>query len=97
MCQSLFGTPLFEAEEQAETVDRFKLSTVLLCVITYVLAFLLIWVADKWDTAGPMFHQARRVWRLTWARFKSVSTGRFGVSNAKKQTAPLGSDGMMNV
>jgi hypothetical protein len=57
---------LFEAEEQAETVERFKISTVVFCVITYVLSFLLIWVADKWDTAGSLYHQTRSLWASAW-------------------------------
>ncbi|EAQ85673.1 predicted protein [Chaetomium globosum CBS 148.51] len=79
---SIFGTPLFEAEEQAETVQRFKTSTIIVCVITYVLAFLLLWVADKWDTAGmavprdpPSFAAS------TWNRLK-------GGNREDTQTAP---------
>ncbi|KAK4151153.1 hypothetical protein C8A00DRAFT_17399 [Chaetomidium leptoderma] len=65
---SLFGTPLFEAEEQADTVERFRISTIVFCVITYVLSFLLIWVADKGDTAGTLYRQARALWWSPWGR-----------------------------
>lgn len=71
--QSLFGTPLFEAQEQAETVERFKISTVIFCVITYVLSFLLIWVADKWETAGSLYHQARFLFASAWASWRGSS------------------------
>ncbi|KXX77813.1 hypothetical protein MMYC01_205953 [Madurella mycetomatis] len=67
---SLFGTPLFEAEEQAETVNRFKISTIIVCVITYVLSFLLIWLADRWDIAGAVYREMRSAWRESWARYK---------------------------
>ncbi|KAK0708849.1 hypothetical protein B0T21DRAFT_428104 [Apiosordaria backusii] len=68
--QALFGTPLFEAESQEETVERFKISTIIVCVITYVIAIALIWLADKWDIAGNLLHDLRTLWRGTTARFK---------------------------
>ncbi|KAK4200949.1 hypothetical protein QBC40DRAFT_306385 [Triangularia verruculosa] len=72
---ALFGTPLFEAESQEETVERFKTSTIIVCVITYVLAISLIWLADKWDIAGVLFHDLRTLWRGTVSRFKRRSDG----------------------
>ncbi|KAK4176626.1 hypothetical protein QBC36DRAFT_6307 [Triangularia setosa] len=67
---ALFGTPLFEAESQEETVERFKTSTIIVCVITYVLAISLIWLADKWDIAGVLFHDLRTLWRGTTDRLR---------------------------
>ncbi|KAK4034311.1 hypothetical protein C8A01DRAFT_18865 [Parachaetomium inaequale] len=70
---ALFGTPLFEAEEQAETVERFKVSTIIVCVITYGLAFLLVWVAGKWDAAGSAYHSALGLWISIWEKVKRKS------------------------
>ncbi|KAK0672418.1 hypothetical protein QBC41DRAFT_25013 [Cercophora samala] len=67
---ALFGTPLFEAESQEETVERFKTSTIIVCVITYVLAISLIWLADKWDIAGVLFHDLHTLWRGTTDRLR---------------------------
>ncbi|VBB76494.1 Putative protein of unknown function [Podospora comata] len=67
---ALFGTPLFEAESQEETVERFKTSTIIVCVITYVLAISLIWLADKWDIAGVVYHDLRTLWRGTTDRLR---------------------------
>jgi hypothetical protein len=40
-----------------------------------VLSFLLIWLADKWDTAGSLYHQGRSLWGSTWARCKGKGKG----------------------
>jgi hypothetical protein len=40
-----------------------------------VLSFLLIWLADKWDTAGSLYHQGRSLWGSSWARFKGKGKG----------------------
>ncbi len=82
--QALFGTPLFEAEEQAETVSRFKISTIIVCVITYTLAFLLIWLAEKWDIAGSLYGEARSLWSGTWDRFRGRSVVGSGSGSAEK-------------
>ncbi|KAK3296687.1 uncharacterized protein B0H64DRAFT_390089 [Chaetomium fimeti] len=70
LTSSLFGTPLFDGEDQAETVGRFRTSTIIVCVITYVIAFLLLWLADKWETAGSLYHEAREFAASTWSRLK---------------------------
>ncbi|KAK4247913.1 hypothetical protein C7999DRAFT_31725, partial [Corynascus novoguineensis] len=75
LTSSLFGTPLFEGENQSKTVERFKMSTVIICVITYVLAFSLIWVAGKWDSresyprrARSLYHNLHDKSKETWER-----------------------------
>lgn len=96
--QSLFGTPLFEANEQGETVERFKVSTIIFCVITYVLSFLLIWLADKWDSAGSLYHQARSIWGSSWARLKGKRVDDSGFrSKDEVHMTPDGTDRKMSV
>ena len=68
--QTLFGTDLFNAPEESETVNRFKISTIITCVVTYVLAFILILVADKWDIAGTVYRELRLLWQPIWVRVK---------------------------
>ena len=94
----MFGTPLFEANEQAETVERFKISTIVFCVITYVLSFLLIWLADKWDTAGSLYRQGRSFWGLSWARFKRKGVDDLGFEDSdKSHMKPDNTNGKMSV
>ncbi|KAK4138979.1 hypothetical protein BT67DRAFT_438279 [Trichocladium antarcticum] len=82
--QSLFGTPLFEAEEQAETVSRFKISTVIVCVITYTLSLLLIWLAGKWDIAESLYREGWSFWSGPWARLGGQSVGTSGFGSSEK-------------
>ncbi|KAH6840599.1 hypothetical protein B0I37DRAFT_437920 [Chaetomium sp. MPI-CAGE-AT-0009] len=71
LTSSIFGTPLFDGEEKSETVERFKTSTIIVCIVTYVLSFLLLWVADKWDTAGSLYHETRQFAASTWSRLNA--------------------------
>jgi hypothetical protein len=51
-------------------VERFKTSTIIVCVITYVLSILLLWLADKWDTAGSLYHETHQLAAAIWDRLK---------------------------
>jgi hypothetical protein len=66
--QSLFSTPLFE--DQPGIAGQFTASTVVTCFITYVLAVLLVWAADKWDAARSLYRQVRSLVQPTWTRFR---------------------------
>ncbi|KAL2021837.1 hypothetical protein VTK56DRAFT_6611 [Thermocarpiscus australiensis] len=70
---ALFDGPLFQYEDQAEIVEQFKISTVIACVTTYVLAFALIWVADKWDIARSLYRETHALWRSARARLRGRS------------------------
>jgi hypothetical protein len=63
-----------------------------------VLSFLLIWLADKWDTAGSLYHQGRSLWGLSWARFKGKGVNDFGSEyNDKSHMKPDNTSGKMTV
>ena len=87
--QTLFGTDLFNAPEESETVNRFKDSTIITCVVTYVLAFILILVADKWDIAGTVYGELRLLWRPIWVRVKRQRWRKisFGGESTERLTA----------
>jgi hypothetical protein len=49
-----------------------------------VLSFLLIWLADKWDTAGSLYHHARSLWVLSWVPLKGKEVDDFGSGRSDK-------------
>jgi hypothetical protein len=51
-------------------VERFKTSTIIVCVITYVLSILLLWLADKWDAAGSLYHETHQFAASIWDRLR---------------------------
>jgi hypothetical protein len=49
-----------------------------------VLSFLLIWLADKWDTAGSLYQHARSLWVPSWAPLKGKEVDDFGSGRSDK-------------
>ncbi|KAK0652517.1 hypothetical protein B0T16DRAFT_387769 [Cercophora newfieldiana] len=56
---AVFGTELFTSEDVTETIGRFKTSTVVVSITTYVLALLLIWLADRLEYPRTMLRQIK--------------------------------------
>lgn len=61
-------------------MERLKISTVIICVTTYVLAFSLIWVAGQWDSresyprrARSLYHNLRHKSKEMWERTRQRS------------------------
>lgn len=52
--------------------DQFRTATIVACAITYVIAVLFIWVADRWDIAGALFREMRLLWRASWRQYKKL-------------------------
>ncbi|PMD29344.1 hypothetical protein L207DRAFT_240150 [Hyaloscypha variabilis F] len=44
---TIFATQLFNADEVSKTINKYKISTVVVSLITYLIASLLVWSADK--------------------------------------------------
>jgi len=61
----VFGTDLFNSEDTAETVGKFKTSTIAISLSTYVFALLLIWLADKLDYPRNLYHAAKETFWKT--------------------------------
>lgn len=59
----MFGTDLFGSD-----VEQFKTSTIAASVSTYVLALILIWLADKLGYPQAIFHQAREWLSEAWGK-----------------------------
>jgi hypothetical protein len=89
--QSLFSTPLFE--EQTDIAAKFTTSTVITCFITYVLAVLLVWAADKWDAAGSLYRQMRSLASSTWTQVRR--RGAMVVGSRRSNKVPGDSIGMI--
>ncbi|KAK4445783.1 hypothetical protein QBC34DRAFT_412658 [Podospora aff. communis PSN243] len=56
---SVFGTELFTTEDTEETIGRFKTSTVVVSMSTYIFALLLIWLADRLEYPRIMLRKAK--------------------------------------
>ncbi|KAK0619118.1 hypothetical protein B0T14DRAFT_431992 [Immersiella caudata] len=56
---SVFGTELFTTEDTAETIGRFKTSTVVVSMTTYAFALFLIWLADRLEYPRIMLRKMK--------------------------------------
>lgn len=68
----MFGTDLFNSEDTAETVDRFKISTIAISLSTYVFALLLIWLADKLDYPRNLYFAVKEMFWDTWEKIRAL-------------------------
>jgi hypothetical protein len=48
--QTTFATQLFNSGEVSETINKYKISTVVVSLVIYFTASMLVWLADKIGT-----------------------------------------------
>ncbi|KAM7206039.1 hypothetical protein V8F33_000869 [Rhypophila sp. PSN 637] len=67
---TVFGTDLFNSDDTDGTITKFKFTTVAFSLLTYIVAFFLMWLADRMNTVCRLCTYIRRKWHRLASRFR---------------------------